>query len=45
MKILKHWLFWIILGIIFIPIVLKLAGVIEREFEIQIVPFAWIGLY
>lgn len=45
MKILKHWLFWVILGIIFIPIVLKLAGVIEREFEIQIVPFAWIGLY
>ena len=45
MKILKHWLFWVILGIIFIPIVLKLAGVIERKFEIQIIPFAWIGLY
>lgn len=45
MKILKHWLFWIILGIVFIPIVLKLAGVIERNFEIQIIPFAWIGLY
>lgn len=45
MKILKHWLFWVILGIVCIPIVLKLAGVIEREFEIQIVPFAWIGLY
>ena len=45
MKILKHWLFWIILGIVFIPIVLKLAGVIERNFGIQIIPFAWIGLY
>ncbi|MFC3866994.1 hypothetical protein [Helicobacter equorum] len=45
MKIVKYWLSWIILGIIFIPIVLKLAGVIERNLGIQIVPFAWIGLY
>ncbi len=45
MKIFKHKIFWALLGIVFMPVVLKLEGVMQRIFGIEIVPFAWIGLY
>lgn len=45
MKLLKHWAFWVIVGIALIPVVLKLAGIVQRIYGIEIVPFAWIGAY
>lgn len=45
MKILRHPTFWALLGIVLIPVILKLQGIAQRIFELEIVPFAWIGLY
>ena len=45
MKILKHRIFWTLLGIALIPVILKLQGIVQRDFHIEFVPFAWIGLY
>ena len=45
MKIFKNSIFWALLGIVLIPVILKLQGIAQRIFELEIVPFAWIGLY
>ncbi len=44
-KIFKTCIFWAIVGIILMPIILKLDGVIQKDFNFSIVPFAIIGVY
>lgn len=45
MKLFKHWIFWAVFGIALVPVILKLDGIAQRRLDIEIVPFAWIGLY